>query len=456
MVANADADLIPLVTRNQNFSDIMDHTLPTDIVAMSALVRPDDVKYQSVDDLKTARIGTFTDPRFLLEHAELQTAEITRITDHDALIFALENNEIDAIVGATEKLARTGISERFRAIEAPDFALTRTIGLRSGLGFVRERLNAVIPVYHLSNDYIALRNKYFGPEVYWSAKRLSFVLGTISAAFLLLLGSFLWQRNHQRKLIFVQQEQDFERQRAHSTTLGKLVAELELANREQAEFTYSISHDLKSPTNTIKMLISELEDEQNISADVKSVLSDMKVTNRRMAQLIEDVLHYSRIVEGSAQFEPVNCNALVDDIIVDLASDIASAKAKVTRHPLPDFHGHPMQLRILFQNLIANAVKFRAPDRPPVIKIMGKSMPGCVMISVCDNGIGIAEEHRERVFGMFNRLHIQTEYEGTGLGLSMCRRVVSNHSGEIVAKPRPGGGTIFEITFEEAPDAKAD
>ncbi len=230
--------------------------------------------------------------------------------------------------------------------------------------------------------------------------------------------------------------------------------ELFETNREQAEFTYAISHDLKSPTNTMRMLIDEIEDFGAIGEDGHDVLADMKTTNSRMGQLVEDVLNYSLIVEERICFEPIDLNDLVDGVVQDLAGDITAANAALTRNELPCIMGHPLQIRILFQNLISNAVKFRSPERGSVIQIMSEAAAkGECKVTVADNGIGIPEKHRDEVFGLFKRLHSKSVYDGTGLGLTICRRIMTNHQGFILPKSGIDGGTAFELRFKEISNA---
>lgn len=219
-------------------------------------------------------------------------------------------------------------------------------------------------------------------------------------------------------------------------------------NREQAEFTYSISHDLKAPTNTIRMLADELMEYGEVDADGREILTDIVTTTTRMGQLVDDVLHYSRLIEERPTFEEVDLSRSIDGVVRDLAGEISAAGAMVSYANLPTVMGHPLQLRILFQNLIANALKFRVPDRVPVVKITSDVTEGRTRITVADNGIGIPEKHREAVFGLFKRLHNHSEYPGTGLGLTICKRVMFNHGGSISLSNGIDGGTAFALEFK--------
>lgn len=233
-------------------------------------------------------------------------------------------------------------------------------------------------------------------------------------------------------------------------TLNRKLAD---TNKEQAEFSYAISHDLKSPTNTMQMLIEELAllNESTENEEVAEVLNDLRSTNKRMGLLIEDVLAYARTVGEDMVTEAVDLNDLAGGVVRDLAGDIETAGAEVTIGTLPTLTGNAMQLRLLLQNLISNAIKFRDPGRQPSIEVehVPTLLRGHRSVLVRDNGIGIDQEHHARIFGLFKRLHAHSEYGGSGIGLTVCQRIVSNHGGRIEVASEPGFGTTFTITLPE-------
>jgi signal transduction histidine kinase len=236
--------------------------------------------------------------------------------------------------------------------------------------------------------------------------------------------------------------------------LEKTLDQLRQTNREQASFTYSLSHDLKSPSNTIAMLVGELRQEHGstIGDDGQELLDLIQQTTKRMSKLVDDVLDYSRCIEVHPDHGPVDLNALLPDLVADLRYDIARTGAQIDYQSLPVVRGDRMQLRLLLQNLVANAVKFHKPHRPPKIRIRGRALGGNqVMISVSDNGIGIASQHFDRIFGLFQRLHAQDEYTGSGIGLALCRRIALNHGSDITVKSRSNFGSVFYISLERYP-----
>ena len=230
-------------------------------------------------------------------------------------------------------------------------------------------------------------------------------------------------------------------------TAEQRIEDLNHANREQAEFTYAISHDLKSPTNTMQMLIAELALAEHLGGEERDMLESLRQTNHRMGQLVEDVLDYSRLIEDAPDGTAVPLGPLIEDILSDLAADITAADARIECDALPVINGHPMQLRVLFQNLISNAIKFRKASKAPVVHIFAGAHAGGHRICVSDNGIGIPVRHRDQIFGLFKRLHTWPAFEGTGLGLTVCRRIMSNHGGTITVGDGIEGGTRFDLVF---------
>ena len=240
--------------------------------------------------------------------------------------------------------------------------------------------------------------------------------------------------------------------------LADKIVELEAANKELREFAYAASHDLKSPANTLSLWLSEFaRDTQGmLTPALDEELSDARQIVERMRQLVEDILAYSRIV-GPQEVEPKPCNLqdITDAVLRDLASDLKAHAATVTVADMPTVQGHPPLISILLHNLVANAVKFRDPDRALEIAITAELQDGAAILSVADNGIGIAAHHHDRIFQLFNRLHHDSAYQGTGLGLALCRRAVAAHGGGIDVQSSVGEGTTFIITLPQPEDPHA-
>ena len=170
-------------------------------------------------------------------------------------------------------------------------------------------------------------------------------------------------------------------------------------------------------------------------------------SDRRFRVLINDLLTYSRVGTRALQLETVDSNHLVDQVVGDLAAAIRESKAEVTRDDLPVLQADPIQLRQLFQNLIANGIKFHRPEERPRVHISVTHASGRCTLSVSDNGIGIEPQYQERIFALFQRLHTRADYPGTGIGLAICKKIVERHGGQICIESEPGRGTTFRFTL---------
>jgi light-regulated signal transduction histidine kinase (bacteriophytochrome) len=167
----------------------------------------------------------------------------------------------------------------------------------------------------------------------------------------------------------------------------------------------------------------------------------------RMQVLIEDLLAFSRVSSRGQPFTPQDLSSVVTQVLSDLEVRIQQLDGTVNVHTLPTIDADGLQMRQLFQNLIANALKFHRPGVPPVVTVDGGAHGDEVTILVSDNGIGFDEKYLDRIFAIFQRLHGREEYEGTGIGLAVCRKIVERHSGTITARSTPGEGTTFVVTL---------
>jgi light-regulated signal transduction histidine kinase (bacteriophytochrome) len=164
-----------------------------------------------------------------------------------------------------------------------------------------------------------------------------------------------------------------------------------------------------------------------------------------MTALISDLLDYSRI--GSGLPEMIDCNEVIRQVLKDLKPTIDATHAAISVAPLPVLRANNLELRLLFQNLLSNALKFRKKDVRPLIKITMQNEPKFFHFMISDNGIGIDEKHRDNIFIIFQRLYGRKDYEGTGIGLAHCRKIVEMHGGAIWVESVPGEGSTFHFTF---------
>ncbi|MCA1940021.1 MAG: PAS domain-containing sensor histidine kinase, partial [Caenispirillum bisanense] len=221
------------------------------------------------------------------------------------------------------------------------------------------------------------------------------------------------------------------------------------SNRELEQFAYIASHDLQEPLRMVSSFLSLLlrREGTRLTDEGRSFAETAMDGAKRMSRLIHDLLDYSRIGTRGAAFEPVETAEAVAEALGNLKMAAADAGAMLEVQPDPPaVLGDRGQIVRLMQNLVGNALKYRAPDRPPHVRIgWSLTAPGRLHLTVADNGIGIAAEHYDTVFQIFSRLHSGSEYEGTGIGLAVCRRIVDRHGGRIWIDSVPGQGSTFHV-----------
>ena len=234
--------------------------------------------------------------------------------------------------------------------------------------------------------------------------------------------------------------------------LAETTERLERSNAELQQFATVASHDLREPLRVVSGFADMLarRHADALGPDGNRFVEAITSGVARMDAMIADLLAYARAGRSDQPFERVAMDDAVADAMAALQRAIEDAHAQVEVEPLPTVIGNPASLRQLFQNLIANGIKF-VENGPPQIRIWAAEVPEGWRFSVRDNGIGIAPEQAERIFGMFTRLHGADRYPGTGVGLALCQRIVSVHGGRIWVEAAPGGGSQFMFTLARAP-----
>lgn len=228
------------------------------------------------------------------------------------------------------------------------------------------------------------------------------------------------------------------------------VRQLAQKNKELEQLVYITSHDLQEPLSSIKGFANILEHQYQgqLDDDADKYLHYMTESCTRMSNLIKSLLDYS-LIGRERKLEKIDCNELVDTVVTDLSESIKAHQAKITIDDLPVLNANSVELELLFQNLIANAIKFRRKDVSPNITVKAKKYDDKWEFSVSDNGIGIDEKYREKIFNIFQRLHTRSEFEGTGIGLSHCKKIVSLYGGEIWVDSHPNQGSTFHFTIPQ-------
>lgn len=241
-----------------------------------------------------------------------------------------------------------------------------------------------------------------------------------------------------------------ERRKAQNLLQSKYVKQLEKNNHELEQFAYVASHDLQEPLRTIMSFSDLLHQEYYTKLDTtgQDSLNFIRDSTQRMHVLIKDLLDYSRLGKDY-ELEKVNLKDTVTDCLLDLKGKIDNSNAIITTGNLPTIDGYSLPLKLLFQNLVSNGMKFVAPDVVPNIHIDTKETDKFWEITVSDNGIGIPKEHQKRIFDIFQRLHNKADYDGTGIGLAHCLRVAQLHKGEISINTNFNGGSTFKTTVKK-------
>ncbi|OLY94298.1 hypothetical protein BUE76_22225 [Cnuella takakiae] len=244
--------------------------------------------------------------------------------------------------------------------------------------------------------------------------------------------------------------------------LERKVIELECSNQNLQEFAYAASHDMKEPIRKIHFFADRLKErlEHKLEEEDLRYFVRLEAGTKRMSTLIDDLLVYSHVTRGVSTVETVDLNQMFSFVLDDLELHIEQMGATVEVELMPTIKGRPRQLQQLFENLIGNALKYSKEGIAPIIRITTRLVKGrntgapaatidtnkmYHMIEVKDNGIGFEQKDAERIFNVFTRLHGNTEYRGTGVGLSIAQKVVQNHGGYIWAESSPGEGATFKI-----------
>lgn len=240
---------------------------------------------------------------------------------------------------------------------------------------------------------------------------------------------------------------------------------LQETNRELDRFAYVASHDLQEPLRKISLFTDRLTTKlsSKLDSEVELYLQKIIKASQRMQQLVSDLLKFSRHQNDVLDFERTNLNVVLNDVLSDMEIDIQKKEAKIIASDLPTISAIPSQIRQLFQNLISNSLKFCKDDCTPEIiiqaeEIKGSGIPGMdkklfennfYNIYIRDNGIGFDAKYADEIFVVFKRLHSYHEFEGTGIGLSICKKIVEKHNGSITARSRINEGSTFIITLPE-------
>jgi len=225
--------------------------------------------------------------------------------------------------------------------------------------------------------------------------------------------------------------------------------ELAQSNRELEQFAYIVSHDLQQPlqsvTGFVELLLLKYDHFDQTALDY---LNRIQGAGERMQHLIQDLLAYAMFGKQEQELRTIDCNFILEQALENLQMAIAEKQVSFTYDRLPSVSGHETHLIQLFQNLIGNAIKFARTDIPPCLKISALPQADYYLFGIHDNGIGIEPKNLERVFEIFQRVHSNKQYPGTGIGLATCKKIVENHGGRIWVESQLNVGTTFYFTLK--------
>jgi len=244
---------------------------------------------------------------------------------------------------------------------------------------------------------------------------------------------------------------DITDERRAEEQLRTLLAELERSNKELEQFAYVASHDLQEPLRMVSSYtqLLELEYRDKLGDEAREYIGYAVDGARRMQRLINDLLEFSRVGTRGTRLEPVDTNVVLGTVRANLSIAIEDASAMVTNEELPTVMADATQLGQLLQNLIANAIKFRGAQ-PPRVFVGACERGGEWVFTVRDNGIGIEPQYFDRIFAIFQRLHVAADYPGTGIGLAVCKRIAERHGGRIWVESDPGNGAAFSFSIPKS------
>jgi light-regulated signal transduction histidine kinase (bacteriophytochrome) len=285
----------------------------------------------------------------------------------------------------------------------------------------------------------------------------------------------LYKKNHrllaqEQKLVAINRNLELEvhERKASEETVRELnhkllenIERLESANKDLDRFAFMASHDLQEPLRKILIFSDRLRHkyEDTIDEEVKMFISRIQQSGKRMQALIKDILLFSKTSFEKQVFIESDLNTLLNDVLTDLETEIFDNQVIVESSSLPFLLVNPVLMRPLFYNLIGNAIKYSKKDVQPKVKIYSEYSAGhngntgrevknkYCRIFVEDNGIGFDQKYSEQIFGMFKRLHLHTQYKGTGIGLALCKKIVEEHNGFITARSKVNEGSVFIISL---------
>ncbi len=461
-----EIDLLGPIAYSDERAKKFDFTVETLLVNWGQVYVSPNSKIQSLLDLQGKTVAVLrNDIHYQRFHELLDDFQIevnyVEVDDYDAVLRMVEQQQVDA--GLTNRIYGIQYEYEYNNVEKSPIVLNPIeIRFATPKGRNHQLLEEIdVRLRALKADHNSI---YYASIDHWlgaTTVRTTFpqwllwALGIgVGAAGLLLVASVILQRQVHARTAELQLEVE-ERKKAEES-LKAYAAELERSNRELQDFAYVASHDLQEPLRKIQVFGNRLAGKYSASLDDRGrdYLARMQNAATRMTTLINDLLTFSRVTTHARPYTRVDLNQVVQDVLSDLEARTEETGAQINMvDQLPTIEADPTQMHQLFQNLLSNALKFHKKEVAPKVELTAhcyvdeNQQQEVCQITITDNGIGFDTKYIDRVFGVFQRLHSRNEYEGTGVGLALCRKIVLRHHGHITAESVPGQGATFIVTL---------
>lgn len=442
------AEIIPNLGVTDERLSWFDFTTPMDTFAIRVFIRKIDVTMEEFSDLTGHKVATVAENvavRLLTNYPSIETIVYQ---EPERAMFALLSGEVDAFVYPEPVVWRLALAARIedeiKVLGGPLLEIKRAIAVRKGNEVLLQRLEQAKRTVLASEEYRDIYARWHGiPPPFWTPTRMLYLTGSLFGLFLLLAlgGTWLWRYRYLRRV----NRQLEEQVRVRTRLAEHHAARLEATNKELEAFAYSVSHDLRAPLRAIdgfsQILLEEYED--RLDDEGRRLLKVVRENTVKMGQLINDILRLSRAGRMALAWVEVEMRALTDEVWEGLSAERGGCDIRLEIKPLPSACADRAALTLVLTNLLGNAIKFSAGRDPALIEVGGHEEGSESVYYVKDNGAGFDMTYADKLFGVFQRMHCQDEFAGSGIGLAIVKRLITLHGGRVWAEGQVDKGATF-------------